>query len=75
MHDQSEYRIEVKGRLEESTINAAAPIQIIIEKATDAESTFSLVADQSGAVGLIRFLHRQGYLILSVCRQRVNHPD
>lgn len=70
MHDLSEYRIEVKGRLEEESINAASPIQLNIEKATDSESAFTIYADQSGMVGLIRFLHRQGFIILSVSRQR-----
>lgn len=70
MHDLSVYQIIIKDRLEENNFNAISPIQIAIEKVSDLETTFKIYSDQSGLVGLIRFLHRQGFLIFSIFRQR-----
>lgn len=70
MHDLSEYQIKVKTRLEENSFNAISPIQITIEKVSDLETTFNIISDQSGLVGLVRFLHRQGFLIFSILLQR-----
>lgn len=74
MQDQVVYRILVKGQLDGDDFNRTSPIQITIEGASDAESVFTFLADQSGLIGLIRFLHRQGILICSVCRQRQADP-
>ena len=70
MHDLSEYQIKVKDHLEETSFNAISPIQITIEKVRGLETTLNIVSDQSGLVGFIRFLHRQGFLIISIYRQR-----
>jgi len=69
MQAVSIYIIEVKGQLEEKTINAASPIQLVVEKISVAGTKFTVRTDQSGLVGLIRFLHRQGFIILSLNRE------
>jgi hypothetical protein len=65
----SVYKIEVKGRLEEGIVNAASPIQVVVEEISDSYTLFTILADQSGLVGMIRFLHRQGFIILSIKRK------
>lgn len=70
MHELSVYQIKVKEKLEEHTFNMTSPFQITVEKASDTETTFHIFADQSGLVGLIRFLHQQGFLIFSIYLQR-----
>lgn len=69
MHELSVYKIHVKGLLEEQSFNMNSPFQISVEESGGAETIFKVFADQSGMVGLIRFLHREGLLILNVNRQ------
>lgn len=63
------YRIEVRDTVDEQTFNAASPLQMTVVRA-DANATLLTVAtDQSGLIGFIRHLHRQGFVILSVNRE------
>jgi len=63
------YHIEVQGQVEEHDFNATSPLRVMVAR-TDAKSTlFTLHADQSGLVGLIRHLHHQGFVLLSVTRK------
>jgi hypothetical protein len=70
MQEICTYHIEVQGRVEERELNKRSPLQIS-EARTDTSATlFTVHTDQSGLVGLIRYLHGQGFLLLSVSRQR-----
>jgi hypothetical protein len=63
------YHIEVQGQVEENDFNTTSPLRVMVAR-TDAGSTlFTLHADQSGLVGLIRHLHHQGFLLLSLNRK------
>ena len=63
------YHIEVQGQADELDFNTTSPLRVSIKQA-DAESTlFTLHADQSGLVGLIRHLHHQGFVILALSRE------
>ena len=63
------YHIEVQGQVEENDFNTTSPLRVTIARA-DIESTlFTLHADQSGLVGLIRHLHHQGFVLLSLARK------
>jgi len=63
------YHIEVQGQIEEHDFNTTSPLRVMVAR-TDTESTlFTLYADQSGLVGLIRHLHHQGFVLLSVTRE------
>lgn len=68
MQAVSLYKIQIKGQLEEDIINAASPIQLTVEKISESGTLFTVLTDQSGLVGLIRFLHRQGFVLLSIYR-------
>jgi len=63
------YHVEVEGQVEEHDFNTTSPQRVTVAR-TDAESTlFTLQADQSGLVGLIRHLHHQGFVLLSMARK------
>jgi hypothetical protein len=63
------YFIEIQGQVEEKTFNTMSPYRIS-EVCTNPDATlFTIYADQSGLIGLIRHLHQQGYVLLSIQRK------
>jgi hypothetical protein len=68
MQEINRYQIELGGRADERTFGATSPVHIRVES-TDALATQLVVnTDQSGLIGLLRYLHQQGFLLLSVHR-------
>ena len=70
MHDICTYHIEVRGQVNEDSFNATGPLQITVVQMDSTATLFTITADQSGLIGLIRHLHQQGFLILSVRREQ-----
>ncbi len=70
MHDICTYHIEVRGPVDENTFNATSPLQMTVVRATPAATLCTLRTDQSGLIGFIRHLHGQGFVLLSVYRER-----
>jgi hypothetical protein len=76
MHDMSTYQIEVRGLADENDLNASSPLQMTVVRVDadgehpNAATLFTICADQSGLIGLIRHLHGRGFVLLSVCRER-----
>ncbi len=66
------YFIEVMGAIEEDALNATSPIQVRVMRVDTAVSTLAFNADQSGLIGLLRHLHQQGYLLLSLYREQLS---
>ena len=75
MHEPCIYRIKVRGQVAESDLNAMSPWQITMIQADaddehpNAATLFTIHADQSGLIGLMRHLHGQGLVLLSVSRE------
>ncbi|MEJ2737413.1 MAG: hypothetical protein P8189_28300 [Anaerolineae bacterium] len=75
MHEPCIYRIKVRGQVGESDLNAMSPSQITMVQADPDEehpyaaTRFTIHADQSGLIGLIRHLHGRGLVLLSVSRE------
>ena len=63
----STYHIEVQGQVDENAFNASGPLRITVIRTDRAATLFAISADQSGLIGLLRYLHQQGYVIHSVC--------
>lgn len=64
----STYHVQVRGEVNEDTFNTKSPLQTRVVQA-DPDATLLIVcADQSGLIGLIRHLHGQGYVLLSIHR-------
>ena len=64
------YRIKVQGQVDENTFNATSPLQIMVVRVDTAATLFTIRADQSGLIGLIRHLHGRGFVLLSVTCER-----
>jgi len=70
MHDICTYHVEVQGQVDENAFNATSPLQIMVVRVDMAATLFTVRADQSGLIGLIRHLHGRGFVLLSVTRER-----
>jgi len=70
------YRIKVRGPVDESDLNTISPLPITMVQADADErhrcavTLFTIHADQSGLIGLIRHLHGRGLVFLSVVREQ-----
>ena len=64
------YQIEIQGALTADEIEPMSPLQINGVQTGPASSTFTVAADQSGLIGLIRQLHGRGLVLLCICRER-----
>lgn len=60
------YRITVQDGLDEASFNAASPLRVSVAHFEDDVAVLTLHADQAGLIGLLRYLHQQGYLLVSV---------
>ena len=76
LHDICTYRIKVRGPVDEKSFDATSPLHMTVVRAyTDEEHPYAatlceVCTDQSGLIGLIRHLHRQAFVLLSVTRER-----
>ncbi len=75
MHDISTYQIEVRGQVDENDLNASSPLRMTVvrvdadEEHPYAATLFTIHADQSGLIGLMRHLHGRGLVLLSMSRE------
>jgi hypothetical protein len=68
MQELCTYQIEIQGCLEEKDFNLMSPNRITEVRACPDTVQFTTYADQSGLIGLLRHLHQQGYVLLSIQR-------
>jgi hypothetical protein len=68
IHDVCTYHIEVRDRVDENTFNESSPLRITVVRVDPIATLLTVCADQSGLIGLIRHLHGQGFVLLSVFR-------
>jgi len=64
------YQIEVRGQMDEQDLNATSPVQMTVVRADTASMRFTVRTDQSGLIGLIRYLHGRRLALLSVNCER-----
>jgi hypothetical protein len=62
------YYIQLRGAVNEDSFNMKSPLQMKVIQVDSDAMLFAICADQSGLIGLIRYLHGQGYVLLSVNR-------
>ena len=71
MEDLCTYQIEIRGRWDERELNAMSPWCLTILR-VNPESTFASVeTDQSGLIGLMRYLHGRGLTFMSIYREKL----
>ena len=68
IHTMNTYHIKVRGKVEESDFNPKSPLHITVIQTDLGATLFTLCTDQSGLIGLLRHLHGQGFVLLSVHR-------
>jgi hypothetical protein len=69
MQELCTYRLEIQGQVEEKNFNTMSPYRITDVRASPDATLFTIYSDQSGLVGLIRHLHQQGFVVLSIHRK------
>ncbi len=62
------YQIHLCGAVDEDIFNAKSPLQVKVTQAEPEATLFTVSADQSGLIGLMRHLHGQGFVLLTVHR-------
>lgn len=68
IHTMNTYYIQLCGAVDQDSFNMKSPLQMQVIQADSHTTLFAICADQSGLIGLIRYLHGQGYVLLSVQR-------
>jgi hypothetical protein len=74
MSDSGLYHLQLQGRVDEREINALSPLQVTLERAEPADTWLSVWTDQSGLMGLLRYLHGRGLAIIRVERREGPPP-
>lgn len=67
MDDLCTYLIQLRGHLYESEIYPSSPLQMTVQRVDEA-TLLEMQTDQAGMVGLMRYLHGRGFVILSITR-------
>lgn len=62
------YRLHLAGWVSEVDLNHDAPQSGVVISASPQKTCLSLICDQAGLVGMLRYLHGRGLVILSVER-------
>ena len=69
MNDIFTYRIEVQGKVDEKVLNVNSPMKVVVNRAEGDSTVVMIHTDQSGLIGLMRHLHGQGFVFLSLNRE------
>lgn len=62
------YHIRLEGEVNEADFNAGSPLTIHVIEAEVCATLLAVQTDQSGIIGLMRYLHSHGFMLLSVVR-------
>lgn len=71
MHDICHYQLELQEWVDEGEFNATSPLPVRVMAISPLGTCLEVDTDQSGIIGLIRYLHQQGIVLLSLCRTRL----
>lgn len=69
MKDVQTYVILLRGRIDPGEIGRASPLRVEVEFPEEQNTKLEVRTDQSGIIGLLRYLHGRGFVILSVNRK------
>ena len=69
MQDICTYHVEVPDEVDEAALNAASPVSVQVLCLELETTRLTFQADQTGFIGLVRFLHQQGFVLLSMSRE------
>ena len=69
MKDMQTYTILLQGRIDAGEIGPKSPLRMKVERVEEQNTKVEVRTDQSGIIGLLRYLHGRGYVILSMKRK------
>lgn len=75
MNDTCIYRIELRGEVDEGEVNALGPLRVKVEPCDTGLTLLTVHTDQSGLIGLLRYLHGLGFVVLTLSRMSVLDGD
>ena len=62
----SVYHLQIRGSVDASEINVMSPVQLEQEWTNTAVTQFAVQTDQSGLLGLMRYLHNRGFIFNNI---------
>jgi hypothetical protein len=68
MNDTCTYLLELHGQVDLTDLNAMSPLAMDLECADPGVTIARVCTDQSGLLGLMRYLHGLGFVLLSIHR-------
>ena len=66
--DTCAYQIDIRGQVAENEINTLSPVRLSVDQNFLGDTRLTLRTDQSGLLGLLRYLHGIGLVFLTVKR-------
>ena len=63
-----EYQITIRGTLDHAALQKCSPYDFTILQKDEQTTTIIAKFDQSGLMGLLRFLHSRSFVLLSIQR-------
>jgi hypothetical protein len=61
----STYQLRLLGEVSQEDVNRMSPCRVSQVRRDEKTTTFRAVTDQAGMIGLMRYLHGMGFVILS----------
>jgi hypothetical protein len=66
MPDTHNYYIEVQGQVDAIELNTSSPLEVSAVHVGSLNTKLVVQTDQSGLLGLVRYLHSRGFILLSI---------
>ena len=70
MKDMQTYIILLRGRIDPEELGETSPLRVKVECLDTQNTRLEVRTDQSGIIGLLRYLHGRGLVILSANRKQ-----
>lgn len=68
MHEFFNYQIKILNGIDRTRLESSSPVQMKVIRADGETTTLEIFSDQSGLIGVLRYLHQQGYILLNMQR-------
>ncbi len=66
MEEFLEYRIQIQGKFDRDDLNRNSPVNLFLGEGSGSDSYIEVTTDQSGLIGVLRYLHQRGIVIRSM---------
>lgn len=66
------YRVKVKGQMDAGDFVERSPLELVIVRVSTTATLFTFCTDQSGLLGMLRYLHGRGLVLQSIFRKETS---